>query len=165
MSPQTLSSRDIEEVEYQRWVAFWIRLLLVAILVGLTAVFSVAWWLNPYARDGTAYRMATHQQLGLPPCTFAEVTGVPCPACGMTTSFALLVRGDVTNSLRANWVGTLLAATCVLIVPWALLCLVRGRPLFIRSLEKALIALIIALLVLMLVRWAFVVWLVLTGRG
>ena len=35
--------------------------------------------------------MGTHQQLGLPPCNFVTLTGYPCPACGMTTSFALLV--------------------------------------------------------------------------
>ena len=51
--------------------------------------------------------METHRQLGLPPCTFKEMTGLPCPSCGMTSSFALLVRGDVMNSLRANAVGTL----------------------------------------------------------
>ena len=50
--------------------------------------------------------MATHTQLGMPPCNFVVMTGKPCPACGMTTSFALLVRGDVGASLRANWAGT-----------------------------------------------------------
>ena len=163
MSPSTLSSRDFDD--YERWVAFWVRLLLVGIIVGLFAVFSVAWWLNPYADDGSARRMATHQQLGLPPCTFVDVTGVPCPACGMTTSFALLVRGDVVNSLRANWVGTLLASFCALAIPWALVSIVRGKPLIVRSLEKALIGVIVTLLVLMFVRWAVVVWLVLTGRS
>ena len=53
--------------------------------------------------------MATHTQLGMPPCNFVVMTGKPCPACGMTTSFALLVRGDVRASLRANWAGTLIA--------------------------------------------------------
>jgi hypothetical protein len=159
----TLSSRDIPD-DYERWVAFWVRLLLVGIVLGLSAVFGVARWLNPYDADGSARLMATHRQLGLPPCTFVEVTGVPCPACGMTTSFALLAHGDVANSLRANWVGTLLAGYCALVVPWALVSIVLGRPLFIRSLEKAFLATIIALFVLMFARWAVVVWLVLTGR-
>ena len=99
---------------------------------------------------------ATHRQLGLPPCTFADVTGVPCPSCGMTTSFALLVRGDVANSLRANWVGTLLATFCLLFIPWAAVSVVRGRALFVGSLERALVAVIMTLLTLLFLRWGLV---------
>jgi hypothetical protein len=157
--PPTLTLRD----EYDATFAFWIRALLVAVLVGLAGVFAVAYWLNPYEADGTARRIATHQQLGLPPCTFVDVTGIPCPACGMTTSFALFVRADVANSLRANWVGTLLAGFCALVVPWAALSIVRGRPLWVRSLEKAFLGVLAGLLGLMLLRWAVVVALVLLG--
>jgi len=161
--PPTLSTRawPAEDLD----LAPWVRGLLVGMVLGLAAVFAVAWWLNPYEADGSARRMATHQQLGLPPCTFVEVTGVPCPACGMTTSFALLVKGDVANSARANWVGTLLACFCLAFIPWALVSVVRGRPLFVRSLEKALISVLVGLLVLMFARWGVVVWLVFSGRG
>ncbi|MCU0218495.1 DUF2752 domain-containing protein, partial [Mycobacterium tuberculosis] len=61
-----------------------------------------------------------------------EMTGKPCPACGMTTSFSLLMHADVPNSLRANWVGTLLCATILLIAPWAAVSAVRGRLLWVR---------------------------------
>lgn len=135
---------------------FWVRLLLVGILIGLTAVFSVAFWLNPYDTDGQPRRLATHMQLGLPPCTFIDVTGMPCPACGMTTSFALLVRGDLFNSLRANWVGTFLAGFCALVFPWAVGSLIHGRPLLVRSLEKVFLGVIITLLVMMTLRWGLV---------
>ena len=72
----------------------WVRGILVGVVIGLVGVFAIAIKLDPYQDDGAPRVIATHQQLGLPPCTFLEVTGVPCPACGMTTSFALLVRGD-----------------------------------------------------------------------
>ena len=100
--------------------------------------------------------METHRQLGLPPCTFMEMTGVPCPSCGMTTSFALLVRGDVLNSLRANAVGTVLAAACLLFIPWGLTSALLARPMFVNTVEKALIRAVIALVSLMLIRWAIV---------
>jgi len=103
-----------------------------------------------------ARRMETHRQLGLPPCTFKELTKLPCPSCGMTTSFALLIRGDVGNSLRANAVGTLLAAFCLTMIPWGLATVVRGRPLFIRSMERTLTLVVVALLTLMLLRWGIV---------
>src|SRR5689334_8800203 len=83
-----------------------VRLALLAIGGLLAGVFGIAFWLNPYGPDGAPKTMATHTQLGIPPCSFVVLTGKPCPACGMTTSFALLVRGDVAASLRANWAGT-----------------------------------------------------------
>src|SRR5262245_8044030 len=82
---------------------FFVRLVLLVIATGLATGFGIAFWLNPYEPDGTPRTMATHTQLGVPPCNFIVMTGKPCPACGMSTSFALLVRGDVAASLRANW--------------------------------------------------------------
>src|SRR5262249_24340815 len=136
----------------------WVRGALTGVALGVLAVFFIAWQLNPYQEDGSARTEGTHQQkpLGLPPCTFLASTGRPCPACGMTTSFALLVRGDVGNSLRANWVGTLLCAFGMLFVPWAAAVVIRGRSLFVRSLEAALIVFVSSLLVLMLLRWGIV---------
>jgi hypothetical protein len=124
--------------------------------LALIAVFFTAARIDPYNADGTAQVMATHRQLGLPPCTFSEVTGMPCPSCGMTTSFALLIRGDVANSARANWVGTLLALFCLLVIPWTAASVLLGRALFIRSMESALMAVVMTLLVLMFARWLVV---------
>ena len=66
----------------------------------------------------------------MPPCNFKTWTGKPCPSCGMTTSFALLIRGDVANSLRANWVGTLLAGFCMVLIPYG----------FVRRLSRQVLA-------------------------
>jgi hypothetical protein len=134
----------------------WVRGALVGAALGMAAVFAVALWLDPYQADGAARRMETHRQLGLPPSTFYLTTGLPCPACGMTTSFALLVRGDVLNSLRANAVGTLLAAFCLLFIPWSLTSAAAQRPLFIRSMERAFTLVVIGFLVLMFLRWVIV---------
>jgi hypothetical protein len=146
-SPQRLAGEPLNR---------WVRAVLVVLACALVAVFATAWRIYPYDEDGSAQRMSTHQQLGLPPCTFAKMTGVPCPSCGMTTSFSLLVRGDVVNSAKANWVGTMLAAFCLLAVPWAVVSVVTGRAVFIRSLERALVFVVIILLVLMFARWAVV---------
>jgi hypothetical protein len=100
--------------------------------------------------------METHTQLKLPPCTFKTLTHLPCPSCGMTTSFALLVRGDVGNSLRANAVGTLLAVFCLALIPWGLACAAWGRPFLVVSLERALTRVVVVFLVLMLARWVIV---------
>jgi hypothetical protein len=145
-------------------LALWVRGTLVAIALGLTAVFALALYIRPYDGDGRPLLMATHRQLGLPPCTFYAWTKLPCPSCGMTSSFSLLVHGDVWNSLRANAVGTLLAAFCLALVPWNLACAARGRFFFIGPWEQVLTRLVIAFLILLLGRWLVVVGLIFWGR-
>jgi hypothetical protein len=133
-----------------------VRIGLVLLASGLVALFAVALWLDPYEPDGKARRLETHRQLGLPPCTFRVLTGLPCPSCGLTTSFALFVRGDVVNSARANWVGTLLAAFLTALVPWSFASAVCGRLLGVWSAERLLTLLVGAFIVLLLVRWLLV---------
>jgi hypothetical protein len=123
--------------------------------LGLVFVFYIAVRLDPY-ENGKPRRMETHLQLGLPPCNFKVMTGLPCPSCGMTTSFALLMHGDLANSLRANAVGTLLAVFCLLFIPWALASAVSGRSLFIVSMEKTVTWIVLVFLGLLLTRWAIV---------
>jgi hypothetical protein len=132
-----------------------VRGTLVGVAVGLVLVFTIALKLDPY-RDGLVWRRATHTQLGLPPCHFLVLTGLPCPSCGMTTSFALLVRGDVVGALRANSVGVLLAVFCLALIPWCLASGFRNQPLFVRSLERTTTCLVTAFLWLLLVRWVVV---------
>ncbi len=143
------------------YLAWWVRGFLLVVAAGLIVVFGLAAYLNPYQEDGAPRTMETHRQLGLPPCTFKTVTGgLPCPSCGMTTSFALLLHGDPVNSLRANWVGTLLALFWLALIPWSLASVAYKRPLFVVSLERVLSWSVITLLALMLLRWAVVLTLV-----
>ena len=136
--------------------SWFARGLLVLIAAGLVAVFAVAAWLRPYDADGQPLRMETHRQLGLPPCEFVYRWGKPCPSCGLTTSFALLVHGDVTNSLRANAVGTLMALFCLALVPWSAYVALRGRYLWVGSLEGPSLVVVGVFMVLLLVRWGIV---------
>jgi hypothetical protein len=135
----------------------WVRRGLVLIALGWGLVFGVAAWINPYDEAGQPKRMETHRQLGLPPCNFKVISGQPCPSCGMTTSFALLVHGDLKNSLAANWVGALLAGFGLLVIPWCLAGAWRGRYLWVRSGERLLTAVITVYLCLTVLRWGIVV--------
>jgi hypothetical protein len=130
-----------------------VRLGVFGVVTGLIVLFAVAAWLNPYEPDGRPRAMGTHKQLGLPECNFVRLTGLPCPSCGMTTSFALLMHGDLGNSLRANPVGTLLAVCLLAAIPWSVAGAVRGRWLWIRTLEPVLLKGVIVLTTLAVARW------------
>jgi hypothetical protein len=73
----------------------------------------------------------------------------------MTTSFSLLVRGDVSASLKANWVGTLLAIAWAVLMIWCVASAVGNR-LFLIPHGRGELAITLAVggfLVLMLGRW------------
>ena len=69
----------------------------------------------------------THQRLGLPPCSFRVLFGIPCPSCGMTTSFAFFTRGQFIEAARANVAGLLLAILCAIQIPWCCWSAATGR--------------------------------------
>lgn len=137
--------------EHLGWV---VRGMLVLFALGFATIFAVAIWLDPYTNDGSPRTMATHTQLGLPPCNMVQMTGKPCPACGMTTSFSLLMHGDPLASMRANWAGTLIALFWLAVIPWAAASAIRGKYYWIRSGEMLITVAVIGMLILMLGRWA-----------
>lgn len=141
----------------------WVRVLMVVLALLACGVFAIAIALHPYAADGKPLTQETHRQLGLPPCTFKFATGLPCPSCGMTTSFALLIRGDVLNSMRANVAGTLLAVLTLVYIPWGLASAWKGRLLFVASFERLITRVVVLFLVVMLLRWGIVLLLFHTG--
>ena len=137
-------------------VGWWVRGALIVLAGLFIAVFVTAATIKPYEPDGSPLTMASHTQLGLPECNMVTWTGKPCPSCGMTTSFAHLIHGDVGNSLRANWAGTLLAIYWLLLVPWAVVSAWRGKLFGIRNGEAMISISIGVFTVLMLLRWAIV---------
>lgn len=165
--PPSQSMTDDEEdiLDAIPVMATWAHGILLGLALGSVVIFGLAAWLRPYDAEGRPLRQETHRQLGLPPCTFYDVTRYPCPACGMTTSFALLMHGDLVASLRANWVGTILAVLGLLFIPWSLASIYWRRTLFIRSVERTVTVMIVAFMSMMMLRWCVVVWLIWSRGG
>lgn len=85
----------------------WLTWMASALLVLLTA----------RALHPDASGFGTHVQLGLPPCLFRAHTGLPCPACGLTTCFSLLAHGYLRSGVYCHPVGALLFTLVCLSVP------------------------------------------------
>ncbi|MGE0785165.1 MAG: DUF2752 domain-containing protein [Sandaracinaceae bacterium] len=102
----------------------WTSMLTWAVLFSIpTAVLATAAWLTPSPAGH-----GTHTQLGLPPCGFLVYTGYPCPGCGLTTSFANMVRLDMFAAFGANPFGILLFLCTAAMIPLALYGLIRRLP-------------------------------------
>lgn len=84
--------------------------ILYSILMAFAAItLAIARWLHPAANG-----YGTHQQLGLPPCAFFKLTGIPCPSCGLTTSFAHAARLHLYQAFITQPFGVI--AFCLTIV-------------------------------------------------
>lgn len=128
----------------------------MAFAFGLTALFVIALRLDPYDADGQPLKFGAHTRLGMPPCEFYVLFSKPCPSCGLTTSFALLMHGDMGGSLRANSIGTLMALFGLVMIPWSLLIAFRGTYLWVQSIERASLWVGGFFFLLLLIRWGIV---------
>jgi hypothetical protein len=99
------------------------RLSALVIAGACLAVLVTAMWVEPHPRG-----VGSHTGLGLHQCQFLARSGLPCPSCGMTTSFAWFVRGNLLASLYVQPMGTVLAVLAA-VTAWAGLYIgATGRP-------------------------------------
>ncbi|PQO43376.1 DUF2752 domain-containing protein [Blastopirellula marina] len=99
--------------------------------------------------------LGTHQQLGLPPCSSRVWFGVRCPACGMTTSWAYLTKGNVFRSIQSNAAGFLLGLGAMASAPWLLMTALRGRPWLGYPNEIAALVVMCGIAAVMVAEWLY----------
>lgn len=130
--------------------AVWSRLKAGAVLIVCLAVLGVAVRLEP-DRSG----FGTARQLGLATCKALMLTGYPCPTCGMTTAFALTVRGKWATAFRAQPAGFALALAAVLAAAAASATIVSGSVWAVNWYRISPMWTAIALVGMVLAGWAY----------
>jgi len=102
----------------------------IAVAAFSAAVLRLASSLHPSARG-----IGTHEQLGLVPCRFHLLTGIPCPSCGLTTSFAYAAHFQFHQAFVSSPFGLLLFCVVVLAVPTSFVLLWQ-RMSWLQAVEK-----------------------------
>ena len=103
------------------------RIACVVVALTFTLVLAVSRFLTPDPRG-----FGTHEQLGLLPCSTMQFFGIPCPFCGMTTTFVLMARGNHLSAITTQPVGALLFCLLFISIPTLVLIAVVGRTPVIR---------------------------------
>lgn len=78
-------------------------LLRFSIVIFTSSILALARYLSPDPNG-----LGTHQQLGLPKCLFYAITHIPCPSCGLTTSFSHIMHGNFLDAFMVHPLGPLL---------------------------------------------------------
>ncbi len=118
--------------------------------LAVLALLVTARWLEP-AQNG----YGTHQQLGLPVCTWRALWGIPCPACGMTTSWSLMMRGQWQAAMEANLGGSLLAIIALAYLAAVCYCLAGGRAWTRQQRTLTLAVSLLGAMAVAIAQWAF----------
>lgn len=90
---------------------------------GFLAVVLLAGLLKP---DPSG--LGTHTELHLPPCGFYLVFHKPCPSCGMTTSFALIMHGKPLQAFHTQPAGVAVFAAGLALWLYIPLAWLKRRP-------------------------------------
>lgn len=131
-------------------IGWKLRLLLFSWSLFLVGGFGVAIQIQPDPRG-----FGTHQKLGFAPCVIRNRLSIPCPSCGMTTSFSHFVRGQIRESAQANTAGLVLALVCLVMIPWSWISIYHRRLWLVSNPELCLLWLVCGLVSITVMEWAF----------
>lgn len=91
------------------------------------AMLVLGRWLEP-----SPMGLGTHAQLGFPPCLFLKFTGIPCPNCGLTTSFAHASRLQFIQAFFTQPFGLIVFLLTAITAVFACYSLLTRKPMTIR---------------------------------
>ena len=123
------------------------------LLIGAVAILAVAAWLEP---DSAGF--GTHTQLGFSECVIMKRFSMPCPMCGMTTTFALMADLRPLQAIKNQPFGFILFLATVVIAVVSAVEIAKPRSLWskLSRLTHGLeIKVVAALFVSMMIAWAY----------
>ena len=105
----------------------------------------------------------THTGMGMQRCQFLATTGLPCPTCGMTTSFAWFVRANWLASFYVQPMGFCLALATGALFWAALYMTITGSPLNRLTRQLPMTHVVVAVLAFGIAAWGWKIFIHLHG--
>ncbi len=125
----------------------------IIVILALTAVFALAAWLPPSASGH-----GTHESLGLPPCGFLVITGIPCPSCGLTTSFSHMAHGHIWLAFVTQPFGFVLFLLFIYMWVMSGYAIVRKIPFSLVTGSRTMEWIQVILLIIMMLAWIYKIY-------
>jgi hypothetical protein len=85
-------------------------------------MLGVGHWLTPSPTG-----VETHRQLGLPPCGFYHMTGLPCPTCGCTTAVSHVAHGQFLSAIITQPFGAAVGFLGIFLLMLSPIGMVTGK--------------------------------------
>jgi len=134
------------------------RLVSLAVALAALAVLVIAVKLPPSPTGE-----GTHTGIGLQRCDFLATTGLPCPTCGMTTSFAWFVRANWVASFYVQPMGFALALATGALFWAALYMTLTGSPLHRLTRQLPMTYVVVAVMAFGIAAWGWKIFIHLHG--
>lgn len=125
----------------------------VIIIITFIFVITVGMILTPSSSG-----VGTHESLGLPPCGFLVITGYPCPSCGLTTAFVMLLHGHFIEAFLVQPFGVLLFIVLFLAAGMSVTALFLRLPFSAVLDSKHIDRLQMFLLIAMILAWIYKIY-------
>lgn len=139
-------------------VSPWGRLFAIAIAGACLTVLTLAATLQPNHSG-----VGSHRAMGLQNCQLLDRSGIPCPSCGMTTSFTWFVRGNLAASAYVQPMGMLIALSAAACVWVGAYVAITGRPVHRLLLQLNARAWLIGILAVAIAAWGWKIYIHLNG--
>jgi hypothetical protein len=125
----------------------------IILIISFTVIFSISAFLPPSSKGH-----GTHESLGLPPCGFLLITGIPCPSCGLTTSFSHMAHGHFLDAFLVQPFGFVLFLLFGYITVMSGYAVIKKIP-FARIMDSRTVEwLQVILLILMMISWVYKIY-------
>lgn len=126
------------------------RIIALISLLITSSLLLIPFFLHPDNRG-----LGTHEQLGLPPCPIQHFFHIPCPSCGLTTSFSLITHGKWISAFSIHPLGPILYLLGLVWIYISLIHLKNGSSIF-NDLQNPLAIRIGKILIFfLLLQWLF----------
>ncbi len=128
------------------------RLAWLGVWAGCAVTLGIAIWLDPDPRG-----LGTHEQLfrGGMPCSFVLTSGLPCPTCGMTTSFAHMMHLQPLAAFKVQPAGAIFCLATIVVFWYSIYIVAVGRAVRINWYRIGPVRFMLAIGFILLAGWGY----------